>query len=44
MSDATPNPVTHIALFQCMEVRRAIHNNELWFVIRVTRMDDTVQI
>jgi len=27
------NPETHIALFQRKEVRRAIHNNEWWFVI-----------
>ncbi len=30
---ATPNPETHIALFQRKEVRRTIHNNEWWFVI-----------
>lgn len=33
MSDTTPNPETHIALFQRKEVRRTIHNNEWWFVI-----------
>jgi DNA-damage-inducible protein D len=33
MSDITPNPETRIALFQRKEVRRAIHNNEWWFVI-----------
>jgi DNA-damage-inducible protein D len=33
MSDTTPNPETHIALFQRKEVRRTIHNDEWWFVI-----------
>jgi hypothetical protein len=33
MSDADKNPETRIALFQKKEVRRAIHNNEWWFVI-----------
>jgi len=33
MSDINPNPETRIALFQRKEVRRAIHNNEWWFVI-----------
>jgi hypothetical protein len=33
MSEAAPNPETRIALFQQKEVRRAIHNNEWWFVI-----------
>lgn len=33
MSDALRSPETHIALFQRKEVRRAIHNNEWWFVI-----------
>ena len=33
MSDTTPDPETRIALFQRKEVRRAIHNNEWWFVI-----------
>jgi len=33
MSDTTPNPETHIALFQRQAVRRTIHNNEWWFVI-----------
>ena len=33
MSDLTPNPETRIALFQRKQVRRAIHNNEWWFVI-----------
>jgi len=36
MSDTTPtptNPETRIALFQRKEIRRAIHNNEWWFVI-----------
>ena len=28
MSDITPNPETHIALFQRKEVRRIIHDNE----------------
>ena len=33
MSDISPNPETRIALFQRMEVRRTIHNNEWWFVV-----------
>src|SRR6267142_3919089 len=33
MSDNPPNPESHIALIQRKEVRRAIHNNEWWFVI-----------
>jgi prophage antirepressor-like protein len=33
MSDITPNSETRIALFQRKEIRRAIHNNEWWFVI-----------
>ena len=33
MSDASQNPENRIALFQRKEVRRAIHNNEWWFVI-----------
>ncbi len=33
MSDTTQNPERRIALFQRKEVRRAIHNNEWWFVI-----------
>jgi DNA-damage-inducible protein D len=33
MNDINPNPETRIALFQRKEVRRAIHNNEWWFVI-----------
>ena len=33
MSDLSQNPETRIALFQRKEVRRAIHNNEWWFVI-----------
>ena len=33
MSDTTPNPETHIALFQRQAVRRTIHNNEWWFVV-----------
>jgi len=38
MSDITPNPENRIALFQRKEVRRAIHNNEWWFVV-----EDVVQ-
>jgi len=33
MSDTNPNPEKRIALFQRKEIRRAIHNNEWWFVI-----------
>jgi prophage antirepressor-like protein len=33
MSDSSQNPESRIALFQRKEVRRAIHNNEWWFVI-----------
>jgi prophage antirepressor-like protein len=33
MNDARKNPETLIALFQRKEVRRAIHDNEWWFVI-----------
>ena len=33
MSAADKNPETRIALFERKEVRRAIHNNEWWFVI-----------
>jgi len=33
MNDAGQIPETRIALFQRKEVRRAIHNNEWWFVI-----------
>ena len=33
MSDPNQNPGTRIALFQRKEVRRAIHNNEWWFVV-----------
>jgi methylphosphotriester-DNA--protein-cysteine methyltransferase len=33
MSDPKPSPETRIALFQCKEIRRTIHNNEWWFVI-----------
>ena len=33
MSDAEQNPERRIALFQRKEIRRAIHNNEWWFVI-----------
>ena len=33
MSDATPDPETHIALFQRQAVRRTIHNNEWRFVV-----------
>jgi DNA-damage-inducible protein D len=33
MSDVTPNPEGHIALFQRKEIRRTIHNNEWWFVV-----------
>jgi hypothetical protein len=33
MSGLTPNPETRIALFQRKEIRRAIHNNEWWFVV-----------
>jgi prophage antirepressor-like protein len=33
MSDKEQNPEQRIALFQRQEIRRAIHNNEWWFVI-----------
>jgi hypothetical protein len=33
MSDENPGQGAHIALFQRKQVRRAIHNNEWWFVI-----------
>ena len=33
MSAPASNPGTRIALFQRKEVRRAIHNNEWWFVV-----------
>jgi hypothetical protein len=33
MNDSGQNPETRIALFQRKEVRRAIHNNEWWFVL-----------
>jgi hypothetical protein len=33
MSDAEKNPERRIALFQRKEIRRAIHNNEWWFVV-----------
>ena len=33
MSDLSKNPESRIALFQRKEVRRAIHNNEWWFVV-----------
>jgi len=33
MNDTMQNPEHRIALFQRKEVRRAIHNNEWWFVI-----------
>ena len=33
MSESAFNPENRIALFQRKEVRRAIHNNEGWFVI-----------
>ncbi|MBI2070750.1 MAG: Bro-N domain-containing protein [Elusimicrobia bacterium] len=33
MSTSDQNPETRIALFQRKEVRRAIHNNEWWFVV-----------
>ena len=33
MSDTNPSPGTRIALFQRKEVRRAIYNNEWWFVV-----------
>ena len=33
MSDIESNPEKRIALFQRKEVRRAIHNNEWWFVV-----------
>ena len=41
---ANQNPETRIALFQRKEVRRAIHNNEWWFVITdvVTVLTDSV--
>ncbi len=44
MSDPNQNPETRIALFQRKEVRRAIHNNEWWFVITdvVTVLTDSV--
>ena len=45
MSDADKNPETRIALFQRKEVRRAIHNNEWWFVIAdiVAVLTDSVE-
>jgi DNA-damage-inducible protein D len=33
MSEIESNPEKRIALFQRKEIRRAIHNNEWWFVI-----------
>ena len=44
MSDAPANPETRIALFQRKEVRRAIHNDEWWFVIAdvVAALTDSV--
>jgi prophage antirepressor-like protein len=33
MPDSITHPETRIALFQRKEIRRAIHNNEWWFVI-----------
>ena len=44
MSDPNQDPETRIALFQRKEVRRAIHNNEWWFVITdvVTALTDSV--
>ena len=33
MNETSPNPETRIALFQRKEIRRAIHNNEWWFVV-----------
>ncbi len=33
MSDIEQNPDKRIALFQRQEIRRAIHNNEWWFVV-----------
>lgn len=44
MSDLSKNPETRIALFQRKEVRRAIHNNEWWFVITdiVAALTDSV--
>ena len=44
MSNPNQNPETRIALFQRKEVRRAIHNNEWWFVITdvVTVLTDSV--
>ena len=44
MSDLSKNPETRIALFQRKEVRRAIHNNEWWFVIAdvVAALTDSV--
>ena len=33
MNEAARNPETRLALFQQREIRRAIHNNEWWFVI-----------
>jgi hypothetical protein len=33
MNETHPNPETRIALFQRKEIRRAIHNNEWWFVV-----------
>ena len=33
MSDIKPNPETRIALFRHKEIRRAIRNNEWWFVV-----------
>jgi hypothetical protein len=44
MDEAKSNPGTRIALFQRREVRRAIHNNEWWFVITdvVAALTDSV--
>jgi hypothetical protein len=44
MSEIESNPEKRIALFQRKEVRRAIHNNEWWFVIMdvITALTDSV--
>jgi DNA-damage-inducible protein D len=44
MSEIASNPEKRIALFQQKEVRRAIQNNEGWFVVvdRVAALTDAV--
>ena len=38
MNEPDGNPITRVALFQKREIRRAMHNNEWWFVIAVSRL------